>query len=193
MKPFFIFFTLLFLSASQPCKAQRNQLTETKSNTKQQDFKKLLFIGGGSVEARAFLDVLTAKLIAMLKKKGITAEFYYKGKDTVQANKEISSILAANFDAAIYFNPIDSSQYSQIQYKKTTIRIEKLGNPTSNTYSRRVGYSESFDIQFTGITHPEDSIWAAILDVDCTVNENEQIKALAIKILTSFEKNKLIK
>jgi hypothetical protein len=184
------YLALVLVLISLKSDAQMYSLTQTKSNTEQRYFKTMMIVGSGSIETRAFLDLLTSQLIARLEDKNIEATYYFMVEDTFQIN---NGILPDSFEAILVFTPIDSLHFSQIRYRKKIdlLYIPSLP-PRYGRYARKVDYKETFDIQlyFKGLTI--DTIWAAKLVVEGDYSKYPKTHDIVNKIISSLASNKVL-
>jgi hypothetical protein len=153
-------------------------------------FKKMLMMGSGSIETRAFLDVLTSHLIARLQDKNMEATYHFNVEDTFQMN---NGILPDSFEAILVFKPMDSLHFSEIHYrKKADLLYTPSLPPRSARYARKVDYKETFDIQLYFPRLTSDTIWSAKLVVEGDYSKNSKTNEIVKKIISSLISNKVI-
>jgi hypothetical protein len=172
--------------------AQKNVLTERKVNALQKDYKKILIIGDGPIEARIFLDELSDELIRHLSFDHIKAQYLFKGNDTLRAGVPINAFQAGDFDAIIFFFPKDSLHYFDIHYSQRYNFLSGFVDaPHYRTYKQSVTFEETFGIQLFESDQRNISIWEATLKVDCDFGKKNRISVISNMIMSNLKKNKI--
>ncbi|MBK7307676.1 MAG: hypothetical protein IPI88_12005 [Chitinophagaceae bacterium] len=193
MKHFgFILAFFLFLT-DITSEAQTNNLIETKTNAEQKNYRKILILGKGALETRAFLEILSQKLISKFKTKGIEAKYYFKGKDTIQISEDLKQLATEKFDAVISFEPRDSSHYSHITYSKNNSPLTAPILGPGNFSSRSIEYQDIFEVSICEDLTKCEPIWGAILSIDSDFTKKDNMKEILNKIFFSFRSNKILK
>ena len=169
--------------------------TEKQADTLYGKINRILIVGMGSSLERIFLNQLTDKLIKDFSLKSITATYEYLGKNIEEAKKNYDGIKINNYDAILFFNPTDTSQFD-IRLIKSNIFIPVLLPPilVMRPSRKRDTYKQSFDILlYKRCNNEELKIWSASVDIDCEPGKKNGAKKLEKKIMQRFIVNQYIK
>ena len=175
-------------------RSQNYTFTEIKTDSVKRDFKRILIVSFGSVEARSFCENLSEQLIKALTSDSIDAEFNYLGKDQAEGNRQFRTLDKMRYDAVITLIPVDSAFYWTGNITTTTQSSNNvIGQMPITTRSRDVSYSQTFNIQLLETADQSKMLWSASLYVFFDPGKMKIYKDITKKILSSFRKSRIIK
>ena len=194
MKHIILYIIFLILISPFSSFGQDYVFKETKTNTVKRNYKAILIIGYGSIEARLFLEALSSKIIDNFKLDSIKTAYKYLGKATVQTDKEIKNMADSQYDAIIIFLPKDTAVASMGNYAHTSSAyFPIIGNANYSTTSRIVSYTQNFDIQLYEPSDKSTSVWSALLKiVNADFSKQKFYSRILKTLLTSFKTSKII-
>ena len=193
-KKFLSLLVLVLLTLSYSVKSQKYTFTEIKTDSIKRDFKKILIVSFGSVEARSFCENLSEQLIKTLMADSIEVEFKYLGKDAAAGNKEFKILAIQKYDAIISLVPKDSASYwTNNNTTSTQSSNNAIGQMPMTTRFRDVTYTQTFNIQLLEPVNQSKVLWSASLYVIFDPAKKKVYKEITKTILSSFRKSKLIK
>ena len=206
MRKFALYLILQVLFSPFRSVGQDYIFKETKNDTVQKDFKKVLIVGIGLIETRMFLDNLTTTVIKAFMSSKIEAEYHYLGKSVSEANIEIKQLLNQNFNAVIVFSPIDSLHDYKLSFgnsydiydpnypaPQNQFNNYKLGVALSRTPIRAISYKDNFNIQLFDIQNQKKLIWSATLKVGFNLLKKSIYTEVSELIISSLKTNKVLK
>jgi len=191
-----IFTILVLLPFFAPCQTavQKCKLIETKTNQTERKISGILIFGNGTLETRAFLDIMTEKMSTQLKSKDIKCEFDYVGKTKIQIDSNLKQKISADFGLIMLFEPLDSLQYELSNSNYSGTAGGNYGVPVIpySVNSRSITYVQKFKIQLFDVNDLGNSIWESTLELDINMGKKRTYAYIADVLLKSLKNNKFI-
>jgi hypothetical protein len=181
----FIFTALLFhYSSSAQSRITYNELSTAPAP---KAIHKLLIMGFGTSATRIFLDKLSSDLIDRCKKKNITIQYGYYGKDTTAIHDLLGSEEVSRYDAVLMLVPSDSvSLNSSLNRTSQTITTQSFGTANFSLAGASFGYSQNFRIQLQNSASPGATSLSASFFVDCNLSNSNAPSKISKKIYASL-------
>ena|GEM_PF-3169920 len=188
MRSFLLFFPLAFSIA---CSAQSIDINTIKSNDVVKQYKSLLITGQGNMQARMYMDNVSAQLIEGLKKKNIECHYEFLGDDTkTDTDEAFRKLNNGQYNAVLQLLPVEFTE------RKRLINQNGVLLRSTSTFKTPVKWSTTKltnDLDLV-ITEKTDSIiiWQANLKTIINPTSKSTYREIRDQLFTTMEENKII-
>jgi hypothetical protein len=162
---------------------------ESKGNVAYKPIQHLLIVGAGKLPTRFFLDEMSNQLVKDLKQKGIAAQYYFLGSDSVTAKNKFSLLLSKNDSVPVmtffetdfaFVRPIYDHYYVPAPVALVVIKVKD------------VRYSQGFTLDLFVPSATPNIGWSSNLDINYNFRDPGLYTSISSQVLKSLKKNNFV-
>jgi len=158
-------------------------------------YQKILIIGEGGLQARMYMDYLSAELIKELKNQQIECKYEYLGdQHKVNTEEALKKALTWPHNAVLRFSPLSADQKEYIPFISLAPVVSTFSGTNTGVRHPNGTYSQQFLTNDFDITLNEgtDTVWSARLYTSIEVGKNTVYKRIRKVILDDMEKQNVL-